>query len=269
MAQFASAATTLKPCTGANVERAGNSCDNRGSHSVQFKGTMFGMDRSKTQGEPIPSAKLPADVIVSPTRAADGFRPVSPVQEMAGSGCQRTAVARLYRLAVPNSAGLVGKEVEWTWDEFARLAARPGFLDFHCVTRWSRLGNLWEGVSTRALIELAGGARPEARFVLVRGSDRGWTTNLPLDHFLAEDALVAILHDGEPIHGRAWRAGPPDRAAALRLEERQMDRRDRVDGEGSPGLLGSQRLSHARRSVAGRAPQLVAGRRAGRHRSRS
>jgi len=73
------------------------------------------------------------------------------------------------------------------------------FADFHCVTRWSRLGNLWEGVSTRTLLDLCGGARPQARFVTVRGYDRGWTTNLPLEYFLAEDALVAFLHDGESI----------------------------------------------------------------------
>lgn len=67
------------------------------------------------------------------------------------------------------------------------------------MTRWSRLGNLWEGVSTRHLVELAGGARPEACFVVAHGYDHGFTTNLPLDAFLAEDAVVALLHDGEPI----------------------------------------------------------------------
>ena len=95
--------------------------------------------------------------------------------------------------------GLVGKEVEWNWEEFVKLPRVRVFSDFHCVTRWSRLGNLWEGVSTRELVSLAGGARPEARFVMVYGHDRGWTTNLPLEHFLAEDALVAILHDGESL----------------------------------------------------------------------
>ena len=95
--------------------------------------------------------------------------------------------------------GLVGKVVEWNWEEFAKLARVKVFSDFHCVTRWSRLGNLWEGVSTRHLMELAGGAHPEARFVVAHGYDRGFTTNLPLADFLAEDALVAILHDGEPI----------------------------------------------------------------------
>ncbi len=39
------------------------------------------------------------------------------------------------------------------------------FSDFHCVTHWSRLGNVWEGVSTRKLMEIAGGALPEAQYV--------------------------------------------------------------------------------------------------------
>ncbi|HEY2015973.1 MAG TPA: sulfite oxidase-like oxidoreductase, partial [Bryobacteraceae bacterium] len=95
--------------------------------------------------------------------------------------------------------GLVGKEVEWGWEEFLALPRVKVFADFHCVTKWSRLGNLWEGVSTRELIGLAGGAADAAHFVLARGYDRGWTTNLPLEDLLSEDALVAILHDGEPI----------------------------------------------------------------------
>jgi DMSO/TMAO reductase YedYZ molybdopterin-dependent catalytic subunit len=58
---------------------------------------------------------------------------------------------------------------------------------------------LWEGVTTRELVRMAGGALADARFVLVHGLDRGWTTNLPLADFLAEDALVAITHDEEPL----------------------------------------------------------------------
>lgn len=73
------------------------------------------------------------------------------------------------------------------------------FADFHCVTRWSRLGNLWEGVSVRELVDRAGGLLPNAQFVVVYAYDYGWTTNLPAGHFLAEDALVALTHDGEPV----------------------------------------------------------------------
>ena len=100
--------------------------------------------------------------------------------------------------------GLVRKPVSFTLDEFFALPRIKVFSDFHCVTRWSRLGNVWEGVSTRHLVDLAGGLHPHAKFVLAYGYDFGWTTNLPVDEFLAEDALLAVLHDGRlltPEHG--------------------------------------------------------------------
>ncbi len=95
--------------------------------------------------------------------------------------------------------------MEWNWQEFQALERVKVFADFHCVTRWSRLGNTWEGVSTRKLMELAGGTLPGAEYVVAHGYDGGFSTNLPLSDFLAEDALVAFLHDGEPLteeHGR-------------------------------------------------------------------
>jgi DMSO/TMAO reductase YedYZ molybdopterin-dependent catalytic subunit len=88
------------------------------------------------------------------------------------------------------------------------------FSDFHCVTRWSRLDNTWEGVSTRALVERAGGLDPKARFVLAHGYDFGWTTNVPLDLFLAEDSLVATHHDGQPL---TLEHGAPARLVVPRL----------------------------------------------------
>src|ERR1019366_4683256 len=95
--------------------------------------------------------------------------------------------------------GRVGEAVEWNWKEFLELPRVKVFADFHCVTRWSRLGNLWEGVSVRELVDRAGGLLPNAQFVVVYAYDYGWTTNLPVGRFLAEDALVALTHDGEPI----------------------------------------------------------------------
>jgi DMSO/TMAO reductase YedYZ molybdopterin-dependent catalytic subunit len=95
--------------------------------------------------------------------------------------------------------GLVNQPIRWNYEEFLHLPRVRVFSDFHCVTRWSRLGNTWEGVSTAELIRLAGGARPEAKFVIAHGFDRGFTTNLPLADFLAEDALIALNHDSEPI----------------------------------------------------------------------
>jgi DMSO/TMAO reductase YedYZ molybdopterin-dependent catalytic subunit len=160
------------------------------------------MDRSKQQGDEIPSPKgLAEDVVISPdVLRAERIPPGQsrtkkwPVLDAGGPPAIDRARWR-FRIG-----GMVGKEVEWNWEEFVILPRLKVFSDFHCVTRWSRLGNLWEGVSTRHLLGLAGGATPRARFVMVHGYDRGYTTNLPLDDFLAADALVAILHDGEPIN---------------------------------------------------------------------
>jgi len=96
-------------------------------------------------------------------------------------------------------AGLVEKPISWNWSEFQALPKVKVWADFHCVTRWSRLGNLWEGVAAKTLIDQAGGLRPEAKFALVRGHDNDWTTNLPVEYLLAVDALVALTHDGEPL----------------------------------------------------------------------
>ncbi len=174
------------------------------------------MDRSKTQGDEIPSpAQAPADAIVSPD--TERFERLPPGQSrtrkwpvLDASGPPAIDLAT-WKFQI---RGLVGKEVEWSWEEFVKLPRVRVFSDFHCVTRWSRLGNLWEGVSTRELIGRAGGARPEARYVLVRGLDRGWTTNLPLDDFLAGDSLVALSHDGQPI---ASEHGGPARLIVPRL----------------------------------------------------
>ena len=105
--------------------------------------------------------------------------------------------------------GLVNQPRTWTWEEFQALPRVKVFADFHCVTRWSRLGNVWDGVATRELIRQCGGAKPEATHVLAYGYDHGWTTNLPLSDFLQEDALVALTHDGEPIE--------PDHGGPARL----------------------------------------------------
>jgi DMSO/TMAO reductase YedYZ molybdopterin-dependent catalytic subunit len=177
---------------------------------------MFGMDRTKTQGDHVISPEeVPGDVIVSPdTRRADRVPPGQsrtkkwPILDASGPPSIDLTVWK-FRLG-----GLVGKEVEWNWDAFVKLPRVRVFSDFHCVTRWSRLGNIWEGVSTRELVKLAGGPLPEARFVMIHGYDRGWTTNLPLDDFLAEDALVAFLHDGEALSAEH---GGPARLIVPRL----------------------------------------------------
>src|SRR5688572_22439015 len=49
--------------------------------------------------------------------------------------------------------GLVEAEVAWTWEEFLRLPRVRVTSDVHCVTRWSKLDNEWEGVSIREILD--------------------------------------------------------------------------------------------------------------------
>lgn len=159
---------------------------------------MFGRDDPKDQPSRVPeSGDVPDGVIVSPdTRRPARLPPGQartrkwPVLDAAGP--PRIDLAR-WRLRI---SGLVARPMEWNWQDFQELPTVRVFADFHCVTRWSRLGNIWEGVSTRELIERAGGALGNAAYVLAHGYDGGWTTNLPMAEFLAEDALVALRHDG-------------------------------------------------------------------------
>jgi len=106
------------------------------------------------------------------------------------------------------AGGLVEIELSYTWEEFQKLPRVNVYSDFHCVTRWSKLDNLWEGVSTREVIQRAG-VKPQAKFVLLYGYDSGWTTNMPLEHFANPDALFADRHDDKPIS--------PEHGGPLRL----------------------------------------------------
>lgn len=98
--------------------------------------------------------------------------------------------------------GEVTTPLRFNYQEFMALPRSKMVADFHCVTTWSRLDNVWEGVMVRELMKAAG-IKPEARFVLIL-CDGGYTTNLPLKYFLDDDVMFAYRHDGQdlaPDHG--------------------------------------------------------------------
>ena len=111
--------------------------------------------------------------------------------------------------------GLVEQPWECTYDEFLALPHVQVRADMHCVTRWSKLDNVWEGVSTKEVLSHVklssphpalspeGRGESAAKFVMVH-CEQGFNTNLPLADFLGEDCLFAWKHNGqdlEPDHG--------------------------------------------------------------------
>jgi len=98
--------------------------------------------------------------------------------------------------------GAVQTPVSLSWDELLTLPRQETLCDIHCVTRWSRFDNLFEGIPLAPLFERAG-VRPAARFVLVH-AEQGFTTNLPLEDLTRPENLLALKHNGQaldPEHG--------------------------------------------------------------------
>lgn len=96
---------------------------------------------------------------------------------------------------------LIGGAVEnpavWEWTDFERQPQTRSLSDIHCVTSWSRYDNEWGGVTTRDLLAVVE-PTPEAGFVLLHSYD-GYTTNLTLGDFAAENALLAHSWQGQPL----------------------------------------------------------------------
>jgi DMSO/TMAO reductase YedYZ molybdopterin-dependent catalytic subunit len=98
--------------------------------------------------------------------------------------------------------GLVETPYEITHRELLTLPRSTVRCDIHCVTRWSRFDNEFEGVSVNVLLD-RGGILSNARFCLVH-AEHGYTTNLPLADLRRPENLVAWRwngHDLDPEHG--------------------------------------------------------------------
>ena len=106
--------------------------------------------------------------------------------------------------------GMVEEQLRFSYEEFRALPPSRQRSDFHCVTTWSKLDNLWEGVRVVDLMTRVR-RKPEARYVIVH-CDGDYTTNLPLEEFVDEDVMLAWRHDGrdlEPDHGWPLRLVAP------------------------------------------------------------
>jgi DMSO/TMAO reductase YedYZ molybdopterin-dependent catalytic subunit len=88
----------------------------------------------------------------------------------------------------------------WDWAALRALPEENPRVDLHCVTKWSKLGTEWAGVS---LDTLMADIETAADYALVH-SYGGYTTNLPLEDLLDGQAWIAYGFDGAdlaPEHG--------------------------------------------------------------------
>jgi DMSO/TMAO reductase YedYZ molybdopterin-dependent catalytic subunit len=124
--------------------------------------------------------------------------------------------------------GAVDAVSSWTWEELQALPQETFTVDIHCVTKWSKLGTTWTGVSVDTLLE---GVDSEAEYVTAF-SDGDYTTNLPLEDVTDGKAWVVHTFEGQPLaaehggparllvpHRYFWKSAKWIRGLALTLED--------------------------------------------------
>ena len=88
-----------------------------------------------------------------------------------------------------------GLDTTWTWDEFQALPIEDVHTDIHCVTRWSKLGTSWRGVSLDTLLAAVDS---DVAYAMAQCYG-GYTTNVPLADLLGGKAWIAFEFDGKPL----------------------------------------------------------------------
>lgn len=107
--------------------------------------------------------------------------------------------------------GEIEAPARFSFDEFRALPTIIVTIDIHCVTRWSKLDTHWEGVQFKEFLKHIPPLKSSARYVMAH-CEHGFTTNVPLDVLLEDDALLAYKYEGEeltPEHGYPLRLLTP------------------------------------------------------------
>jgi len=88
-----------------------------------------------------------------------------------------------------------GATTTWTWDEIHALPIEDVHTDIHCVTRWSKFGTSWRGVSVDTLLAGIDSAAPS----VMAHSYGGYTTNVPVKDLMGGKAWIVFEFDGQPL----------------------------------------------------------------------
>lgn len=105
--------------------------------------------------------------------------------------------------------GAVENPYYLTWGELMQMPRIKKVIDIDCVTHWSRIGDEWEGISIKALLERA---KPKGGFIMEYANTVGYSTNIPIEYATNDSAMLAFNFNGKPLepkHGGPLRAVIP------------------------------------------------------------
>ena len=91
--------------------------------------------------------------------------------------------------------GAVDASRTWSWDQLRELPSETFTTDIHCVTKWTKLGTTWTGVSLDTLLAEV---ETEAEY-LTAWCDGDYTTNLTIEDISDGKAWIAYDFDGDPL----------------------------------------------------------------------
>ena len=183
---------------------------------------MFAMDQNKTQEERILTPEdAGGGVIVSPdTRRTNRVPPGQsrtrkwPILDTSGAP---PIALDSWKFSI---GGLVAQPQEWNWQQFQAIDRVTVFADFHCVTHWSRLGNVWEGVSTRKLLELAGEIAKKVMDFILEAALDAFPAGRKIYGILkkAGDAITSSIRNSATIssNGMISRSSPGAQPSSIR-----------------------------------------------------
>ena len=91
----------------------------------------------------------------------------------------------------------------WNWEQLQALPQTTITADIHCVTKWSKLGTAWQGVTFDDLLKAVGLADPPTAYIMAHCYG-GYTTNVPVADLVNGKGMIATGHEGlpiPPVHG--------------------------------------------------------------------
>jgi DMSO/TMAO reductase YedYZ molybdopterin-dependent catalytic subunit len=92
---------------------------------------------------------------------------------------------------------IFGEEKVIRFEDLLALPQTQTVCDIHCVTRWSKLDTIWEGVLFRDLLSRYK-IEPKGKYVMLH-ADNDYDTNVPLEDLMGDQILLALKYNGQPL----------------------------------------------------------------------
>jgi DMSO/TMAO reductase YedYZ molybdopterin-dependent catalytic subunit len=83
------------------------------------------------------------------------------------------------------------------YEDLLALPQTQIVCDIHCVTRWSKLDTVWEGVLFRDFLSHYN-IQPKGKYIMLH-ADNDYDTNVPLEELMGDHILLALKYNDQPL----------------------------------------------------------------------